>query len=280
MIRLYVPARVISIHTVLAVSAFAFSLGSLACSGATESSSAGGDVATQANELESAQCSLKAFDDAADTCRAAFEACLTAGGDKDSCRGTLEGCLPTAPPPVGPGGKGGGVGEGMPSHGPGGEPPKALGGEPPKGFGGEPPTNGEDGACDRPLPPPLPPPGASVDGGVGPKPPLPSGEKPEGPPGPHGPRGPRPEPAEVRACHDALKTCLDGAASDTDKKACLDVDHQCVRGAFEAAFAARCADDATKCSAGQIPSEVCAKITEHCAAGVAPPPEAKQPVCN
>ena len=256
----------ISFATLFASSVAIVSLG---CAGATDGATASAsDVATQAAELESAQCSLQQVAAAADGCRTTFESCISAdGADPQACRAQLESCLPVPPPGVGAGPRG--------PHG-GGPDGDGDGPRGPRGPRPEGPPPGAPPSLDGGAPPPPPPgagPGEGPGGGHGPRPPLAGdGGRPEGPegrgrggPGGH---GPHPEPAAVRVCHDTLRACIEGGG---DKVTCFEEAHQCVRQAFEAAFVAACTDVKAKCDAGEAPAGVCAKATARCDGGIAPP---------
>jgi hypothetical protein len=125
--------------------------------------------------LETAQCDLGAFEEAAAACRATYDACTAAdGADLDACRSALHDCLP--PPPD------------HRDHGPG----------------------DLDGGC-RPPPPPgadggLPPP--PRDGHDGPPPGAEGGRPPRGAP------IVQPDAAAIQACRDALDACLAADATD------------------------------------------------------------------
>ncbi len=232
--------RIFSTTTTLLASG-PFALFFMACTATTTGDASSSSTGTEADALESAQCSLKGHAAEVDACRATYTACsAAAGADEAACRAALVACLPTAG-----------------DH---------DGGAPPRGPGGP------GGKCDGGPPPPPP------DGGAPPRGPDGDHGGPGGPGGPGHGHGPRPDPAAVKACHDDLTTCLGGT---TDVATCFGTEHTCVHAAFDAAFQAECATLTAKCGASEIPAEACTKITERCSQGVAPAPDAgTQPNCK
>ncbi len=179
--------------------------------------------------LETAQCDLGTFEEAAAACRATYDACIAVeGADVDACRSALHDCLP--PPPDHRG------------HGDMDE-----GCRPPDDFdGGLPPPR--DGRDDPPPPP------RDADGGF-------SG----GPRGDHGhPPIVQPDAAAIQACRDALDACL---AADATDVTCRQTEHDCVRAAFEAAFQAACDTATTDCA--DDTSTECTQLLRVCSEGVA-----------
>lgn len=207
----------------------ALTLTAAACGSDTSSAT----VAETTAALETAQCDLGAFEEAAAACRATYDACIAAdGADLDACRSALHDCLP--PPPDhrghGPGDMDGGC-----------SPPDEAGGLPP------PPPDADGG-----LPPP------PRDGHDGP------------PPGADGGRPPRdgapivqPDAAAVQACRDALDACL---AADATDVTCRQTEHACVRAAFDAAFQAAC--DTAEADCANDTSTECTQLLNVCAQGV------------
>lgn len=117
------------------------------------------------------------------------------------------------------------------------------------------------GGCDGDAAPPPPP-----DAGPPPPPPHHGGPH-DGPPD-FCREVPLPPPPELKACHDALDTCVKNGA---DVKVCVDADRACVKTAFEVAFAKLCAQKDAVCSNASAPADACARITAACAQGIAPP---------
>ncbi len=195
------------------------------------------DTSSTQEALVEAEASAADAKATADACFSAFDTCRDAdGADVEQCKADLKECLPAEAHPGPRCGPPRGKGKGSP-HGPNGD--QCDGGARPA-QGGEqggqqgqpppPPKDGEEGAGDRP-----PPPEGGEQGG--------QGQGAGGPP-PGGPRGdgggepgfckkvPLPPPAELKACREALDTCVDG---DGDRKACFDAHHTCVKAAFDAA---------------------------------------------
>jgi hypothetical protein len=79
----------------------------------------------------------------------------------------------------------------------------------------------------------------------------------------------------VKACQDALQSCLAAGGSADDCFASAD---RCVKAAFDQGFADACTDAQAKCSAGSLPQPDCDDIQKHCSEGAHPPPANLQ--CN
>ena len=227
-----------------------------ACNGETATDSTVTAVtADEAQALKGAQESYASNKTEIDACVATFEACKSASGaDVAACQTALHTCLPDTPPP--PPRCGGRDGKGGPK-------PPHEGAPCPSGSGDRPPPPPPgSGSADGPPPPP---PG-SGSAGLPPRPSA-SGDRPPPPAGSEAP-GRRPEacgrlplPAReaLQACHEALRTCVDGGG---DRAACFGTERSCIRAAFDAAFQARCA---------ALPADAPAEARARCAEGVEPP---------
>lgn len=209
----------------------------------------------EAQALAGAQDSYASQKAEIDACFATFDTCKAAdGADAAACKTALDACLPdTPPPPRECGGRDGHGGGGAGGRG--------------DGDGTRPAPSGSASGSGSAAPPPPPPPASgSASGSAAPPPREPRGDggaPPDCDGGPGGPKPgfcghvPLPDSAAIKACHDALKACVDAG---TDRKTCGDTEHACVKAAFDAAFQARCS---------ALPADAPAEAKARCAEGVA-----------
>lgn len=194
-------------------------------------------------ELTGAEDSLAAAKAEAEACFAEHRACESAeGADHAACRTALEACLPEDAPTPGRCG---------PHRGPRG-------------------VRGDGGALDGTRPPPPEDEEGSIEDGDRPPPPPPGDEAGDGdvrPPRPEGERhrcAPPPIPRErLGACRDEASAAV---RSSADGEAASGRHARCVEAAFGARLDELCAKASELCKDPAAPADICARVTEACAA--------------